>query len=116
MFLGLINLTPPSLQAYANTQRWFYQVQTTEAIVTAYDAQDFPGEVAAGHKGIVGTSIACPRSIRLGSMVAIDNKKFSCDDRTAVKYDGRFDLFVATRAEALRFGKKEMTVTIFFKR
>ena len=37
-------------------------------------------------------AIACPRRIKLGTVVMISDKRYVCEDRTAPKFDGRFDI------------------------
>lgn len=37
-------------------------------------------------------AIACPREIKLGTVVIISDKRYVCEDRTAPKFDGRFDI------------------------
>jgi 3D (Asp-Asp-Asp) domain-containing protein len=95
--------------------KWHYNQKTIIATVTAYDAQSFPGLTASGHVGHIGSSVACPRSIRIGSHIQLGSiGRFVCDDRTALRFDGRFDLFLGTRKEALAFGKKTLEVTIYY--
>lgn len=36
--------------------------------------------------------VACPRNLKLGTKVEIDGKTYFCLDRTAKKFDGRFDI------------------------
>lgn len=36
--------------------------------------------------------VACPRNIKLGTKVEIDGKTYFCLDRTALKFNGRFDI------------------------
>ena len=37
-------------------------------------------------------AVACPQSIKLGTVVEIRGETYICEDRTARKYDGRFDI------------------------
>lgn len=50
--------------------------------------------LAASGKDICGRTdaVACPRSIKLGTVVEIAGKKYICEDRTASKYNDRFDI------------------------
>jgi hypothetical protein len=50
--------------------------------------------IAASGANICGRSdaIACPRGIKLGTMIEIKGKMYVCEDRTARKYDSRFDI------------------------
>jgi len=83
------------------------------AFVTAYLATGHPN--AAGHKPVVGTSIAVPRNVPLGSKVVICGHTYTADDRTAKRFDGRFDIFFGDQTNifaAKRFGKQLLQVTI----
>ncbi len=55
--------------------------------------------MASGNRAYVG-AIACPRSIPLFTKVTIDNTTYTCEDRTAKKYDGRFDIFMGYGPDA----------------
>lgn len=95
--------------------------ETIKATVTAYDQQAFPGRNAAGYLAVVDYSTACPRSIplfsRLYSYYGWKPSSAICDDRTALRFDGRFDRFVATRKEAVEWGIHEnQDITIIYPR
>ena len=67
---------------------------------------------AAGKRPTEGISIACPRRYRLGTKIRAFGGDFICDDRTALKYDGRFDIFIADYALAKEIGIQETEVLI----
>jgi 3D (Asp-Asp-Asp) domain-containing protein len=48
--------------------------------------------MASGKKAYVG-AVACPRRFKLGTKVRIAGQLLTCEDRTAKRYDGRFDIF-----------------------
>jgi hypothetical protein len=50
--------------------------------------------IAASGANICGRrdAIACPRVIKLGTIIEIRGKAYICEDRTARKYDQRFDI------------------------
>lgn len=81
-----------------------------KATVTAY----CDGTICAdGTRPIAGHTIAAPRSVPFGTKVYIDGVGYRCvHDRTAKKYDGRWDIYFASRAEAILFGKQQLTVEI----
>ena len=85
---------------------------TYEATVTAYSAEESPGINARGYYPRVHYSVACPRKIPFGTAVYIDGKNYVCDDRTAVRFNGRFDLFVGSKREAIEWGKREKEVRL----
>lgn len=89
----------------------------TEATITAYSAVETCSThciMASGNTAYVGAA-ACPRSIPLGKVVTIDGiGEFICEDRTATRVDGRFDLFFGYSQEdynrAIAFGKQQRRV------
>jgi 3D (Asp-Asp-Asp) domain-containing protein len=48
----------------------------------------------------------------LGTIIVIQGKKYTCEDRKAKRFDGEFDIYMATRSEALEFGRKELVYTV----
>ena len=82
------------------------------AYVTAYIATGNP--CANGHFPSVHHTIAIPRSYPLNCQVIIDGKRYLGEDRTAIKYNGRFDIFVSSKQEALIWGKKVKQVTVIY--
>lgn len=88
----------------------------SNAIVTAYCAgacccgPTAPRLAANGEWPVIGVTVAGPRNIHLGTWVEItlpgQPKPITrrVDDRTARRFDGRWDLFLATHADAKRFG------------
>ena len=63
----------------------------TNAIVTAYVATGNP--CADGSQPRAGITIAIPRRFALDSKVIVDEHEYIGMDRTAKRFDGRFDLF-----------------------
>ena len=91
------------------------------AIVTAYcHCSTCCGEsgkpTASGRMPVVGVTIAAPRSIPFGTRVAIRLpegwRTFTVQDRTARRYDGRFDVFLHDHRSAMRFGVKRTEVRL----
>lgn len=68
------------------------------ALVTGYNTvpeqTDSTPCIAASGDDICGRTdvVACPSVYPLGTQVAIDGKTYVCLDRTAAKFDGRFDI------------------------
>jgi hypothetical protein len=69
-----------------------------ETYVTGYNTfarqtDDSPCISASG-ANICGRrdAIACPRFLKLGTMVEVNGRRYVCEDRTAPKYDHRFDI------------------------
>jgi 3D (Asp-Asp-Asp) domain-containing protein len=80
------------------------------AIVTAYVATGQP--CADGKYPKVNQTIALPRAYPLGSTVIIQGRRYLGQDRTARRFNGRFDIFVADRTTALNWGRRKLTVTV----
>lgn len=97
--------------------------ESREAIVTAYSAVELGCEatnclMSNGIRATPGYA-ACPRSISLGTWIRIDGVIFICGDRTATRFDGRFDLFtgysLAAYQGALQWGIRTRTVEVLAK-
>jgi 3D (Asp-Asp-Asp) domain-containing protein len=67
---------------------------------------------ASGKVPIEGKTVAGPRRYKLGTKVLIDGKPYTITDRTAIRYDGRFDIYIKDHKRALKFGKKQLEVKI----
>ena len=89
---GLAALLPLGL---ASSDWPFYE---RHAFVTGYNTvaaqTDSTPCIAASGANICGRrdAVACPRSIGLGTLVEIRGAVYVCEDRTARKFDGRFDI------------------------
>ena len=57
-------------------------------------------------------AVAGPRAIPLGTWVSIGGRTYQVEDRTARRFDGRFDIWMPSRTAALRFGKRQLKVNI----
>lgn len=96
-----------------------YEVNKGELrTVTAYsefDSCHYPGCVMASGKPAYVGAVACPRNLKLGTKVYIEEiGVLTCEDRTHIKYDGRFDVFMGYNDtayyKAVNFGKKQLRV------
>lgn len=87
---------------------------TNIMIVTAYCAT---GHTCANNKmPIAGITIAAPRCVPLGTHIYIKGiGDRIVQDRTAKRFDGRIDLFVGSRKEALTWGKRKLEVIIYYE-
>jgi 3D (Asp-Asp-Asp) domain-containing protein len=87
------------------------------AIVTAYVATGQPvaWNHPHAHLPTANHTIAIPRRFPLGSVVQIDGCLYLGEDRTAKKFDGRFDIFMSSEHAARNFGKQTKIVTIITK-
>lgn len=75
-----------------------YNATALNAYVTGYNTvpeqTDATPCIAASGDNICGRRdvVACPTYLPLGTRVEIDSKVYTCLDRTAEKYDGRYDI------------------------
>lgn len=91
----------------------------TTATVTAYSkletCPDNECVVASGKRAVVGM-VACPRRYPFGTKVLIEGVEYSCEDRTALRFDGRFDIFMGdddkSYIKALKYGKQQKQIVI----
>ncbi len=67
---------------------------------------------AAGTRPRAGITIAGPRRIPLGTWVEIGGHRYRVEDRTHKRFDGRWDIYMTDRQEALKFGKQELKVKV----
>jgi len=71
--------------------------------------------MASGKRAYIG-AVACPREINLGTKVEINKTIYICEDRTALKFNGRFDIFMGYNQEAydkaIQFGLQRLNVII----
>lgn len=92
-----------------------------EAIIVAYChctvccGPHATGLTASGKKPIPQHTIAGPRSLPFGAVVITNNRTYRVEDRTATRYDGRFDIYFKSHAEARRFGIRTNQVTVITK-
>lgn len=89
------------------------------AIVTAYCGcrlccgPTAPAPTASGVWPKEGVTVAGPRAIPFGTIVEIEGVgRRVVEDRTARRFDGRWDVFFASHEDARRFGKRRLTVRI----
>lgn len=70
---------------------------------------------ASGKHAKLGMA-ACPREIPFGTVVSIENVDYVCEDRTALRFNGRFDIFMGydldAYTRALEYGKKRVQVIV----
>jgi 3D (Asp-Asp-Asp) domain-containing protein len=107
----------------AQVKRWY---STMDASVSAYSLIESCHNrkngvciAANGKAPRQGITVACPRSVPLGTRVTIPGMgEYTCQDRTArwieEKYGPTFDIFMKDHGAALDFGRKKLAVTIVY--
>ena len=104
---------------------WGAQKGTTiKAYVTRYSKLDschYPKDggclTASGQLAKPDMAVACPRSLKLGTIISINGKLYTCNDRYATWLDQKrdlptFDIYTSSYAEAKTFGIQKSDVTI----
>lgn len=91
------------------------------AIVTAYCAgkcccgPSAKGICANGQRPTQGITIAASRTIKFGSLVEVDGRRYIVQDRLAKRYDSRFDIYFTKHSDAKKFGIKTQQVKVIIK-
>jgi len=71
---------------------------------------------AIGRDTKEGQTIACPRSLKLGTKVQINGHVYTCEDRYAnfvqQRHGDTYDIFVEDQPTAIKFGRQTLTVAI----
>lgn len=67
---------------------------------------------ASGKRPTLNHTIAAPRSVPFGTKVLINGRIYTVEDRTALRYDGRWDIFMASHKAARRFGIQTNSIKI----
>lgn len=125
----LIDLTDPATASVAaQVKRWY---STIDASVSAYSLTESchnrKNGVCIGANGrppVEGKTVACPRSLPLGTRVTVMGSnwmgEYVCEDRTAkwieAKYGPTFDIFMNDQGAALEFGRQTLEVTIMYEK
>lgn len=70
-------------------------------------------KTADGHVPKAGITCAAPRNIPFGTILEIEGVgRRVVQDRTALRFGDRVDIFFPSHKEALKFGKKQLRVTV----
>ena len=86
------------------------------AEVTAYSSS--PDEtwgdplITASGRPVADGIVACPRRFSFGTKFRIGRRVYTCWDRLHPKYDHRFDVWKASKPDALQFGLKRLLVEV----
>jgi len=87
------------------------------AIVTAYNPTveqcDSDPTIMASGRTVYEGAIACPSWFDFGDKAEIDGESYTCEDRTATKHDGRFDIMMFSEWSAKQWGKQIKDVKIY---
>ncbi len=86
------------------------------AVITAYssspdETDDDPFITASGRRVFDGL-VACPRRYAFGTKFKINGRTYTCFDRLNQRFDDRFDIWMVSKHEALRFGRRRLLVQV----
>lgn len=92
----------------------------TNAIITAYcacrlccgDHAHSLQRTASGTRPLAGKTLAAPRNVPFGTRVKINNRVYIVEDRTARRYNNRWDIYFTKHRDAVKFGRKQLTIKI----
>lgn len=116
------NITPPDPcgldTVICPEKEEFYEHEIYE--VSAYSKPETCPDreciTASGRTAQAAVTVACPRSLPLGTKIKINGHEYRCDDRLARRYDHRIDLYFGDTQEdyerALKWGVKKLEVEI----
>jgi 3D (Asp-Asp-Asp) domain-containing protein len=119
-----VDLTDPATAIVAAQVKTWYT--TMDASVSAYSLTESCHNrkngvciAANGKAPMEGKTVACTRSLPLGTRVMIKGVgEYTCQDRTAkwieTKYGPTFDIFMNDQKAALEFGRQTLEVTIIY--
>ena len=87
------------------------------ANISAYTAADDEcgkgdGITASGRRAMAGRTIAMD-GVPFGTLVEIDGHVYTVEDRFGGGYTDRIDIYMETKAEAFRWGRRYLEVKIF---
>lgn len=96
--------------------------ETLTASVSAYtsdpaETDDDPTTTASGTTVHDGTA-ACPSRYSFGTTIEVNGKRYTCEDRMHARYrnGNYFDLWMPEKAQAIEWGRRNVTVTIIYER
>lgn len=117
VFVGLCGSVLVSLESEPRTDIELAADPTRfHADVTAYSSS--PDEtwgdpfITASGRRVAEGVVACPRRLPFGTKVRIGQRTYTCWDRLHPRYDDRFDIWKASKEEALQFGRRRVIVEI----
>lgn len=87
-----------------------------DALVTAYSSTveetDETPFISADGNQVYDGLIACPRKYGFGTLFRIEGKIYRCGDRMNQKYDDRFDIWKASKEDAIHYGIQTLSTEI----
>ena len=115
--LGPIISYPTEIRSETTTGSVGQSSYTYVAEVSAYTASDDEcgnsnGITASGTHVQQGRTIAAPSWIPFGTTVVINGISYVCEDRGGYISDNRLDIYMDSRDDAMKFGRKELEVTV----
>ena len=81
----------------------------SNVVITAYCAGQL---CASGVKPQVGVTIAGPRWVPLGTVVEVQGHRYLVQDRMNKRFPDRWDIYMRSKGECMKWGKRTNNVTI----
>lgn len=109
--------SPPALNremSYSVEPPHEFLIAEISAYTSSVDETDeSPHENASGGRPSHG-SVACPSRFDFGTEIMINGETYTCDDRMNPRYTegDYFDIWMETKAEAIHFGRVQMSVQV----
>ncbi len=86
------------------------------AVIIAYssspDETDGDPFITASGRRVFDGLVACPRRYPFGTQVKIAGRTYTCWDRLHDRFDDRFDIWMASKSQALQFGLRKLVVQV----
>ena len=101
-----------TIEVVANSQE-VSTIRIVTAFVTAYspiEGCDDPDCIMASGKKVYEGAVACSRKIPLGTKVKIGADVYVCEDRLALRFDDRIDIFINDYQKAKEWGIQQRNV------
>jgi len=87
------------------------------AEVTGYsstvDQTDSTPYLTAHQTAVRDGIVACPRDVPFHTEIVIQGRTYACEDRMSLANDGKYDIWMASREEAIAWGRQEIIVKIY---
>lgn len=97
---------------WANLPKGTFTINASAYTASADECGNSKGITASGIKVHTGT-IACPPELPFGVKINIEGYgTFTCEDRGGAIKGNKIDIYVPTKAEAFKFGRRNLTAEI----
>lgn len=94
-----------------------FVAEVTQYTSSVEETDDTPNLTASGEITGPGT-IACPSRFKFGTIIQIEKRFYTCNDRMNKRYrnSDHFDIWTEKREDALKFGRRKLLVFVIEKK